>query len=557
MKNYRIFFALISLVLVSCERAAESTSKIKISLPTNSSVASNLSVLNALNVSILANDDLVGEEDFLPITPTGYTAATGDKIINCYLVAVSAPDTKGGQNNFCGKRNATSNLIDANYIFGQYMGLMPAGSTIEMDVFPGENKQIYVFGTHSIDTNSCKDLSLNPSKSNFSKLHAIGTSSVLKLEPGAVSEVVIPLQPPTASNQVDDCILATDINAFAPASHITVEKKSFPYQVFRKYTSASARCEPIDVMFLSVNNITKAAASSVPVTASLYFDALSTPVIKNTYDSYNNCSSDISASSSFLIAANSPIKRVWARLLSTDPTSTDLSVANNTGLTSITKHFKISFNTSSDFSTTASVPSQVEPGVCYPISVGYRPLNGTLNVGSASASSMDITLAGLRPILNTPVADFYDNDPTCTAAAQTVFNIAASNFFPTNQVYMKVPATLSTTVNSLNFTVTKTAGPQNAYTSSFNIRISREIALAPKVSNIRMVYKDAFAKNICIPLVLNFLDQKGNMVNITSGDKINIIGAESSYNQVSIHDNDPTCTGGSDLSSFTPANEIT
>lgn len=559
MAKCYLFLLLLPVVLViGCGRQSDSTSKVTINLPINHTVASNLSSFSE-SISILNEESQFGIDYFLPITATGYTSGANDKPINCYMAVISSESNSDKQSNYCGKRNATSNLIDSTYTFGAYVGLKASGESIEMDVPPGDNKKIILFGTHAVDLSSCKDLSLNPGKSNFSKMHVVGTSTPFNLKAGSITEVLVQLQLPTASNQVDDCILNNDSNSFVPATHITIERNSFPYQLYRKPISVGYKCEPLDVVLKSNQNTNKTAASSSALQLSLYENVLSSPALRGIFESYSDCAGNVvSAASTFVLPANYSNKRVWLKLTSSDPASTDYSVsASGNVVTPIAKHFNIS-PIGTEFSAYAETPLQIKVGECVPIKIGYRHLNGSIDTGVASASSMDITLSGISAEDNSSVVvDFYYSDSTCTTAAQNIFNLSASNFFTASGVYMRVPPTVSTATKSFNLSLIKSAGPQTVYTAKYNIKINRNVAANPKISNINFIYKDVFAKNICIPLTLMFVDQKGDLLNITSGDKLNIITSESSYNEISIHDNDPACTGGSDVASLVPANELT
>ncbi|MBY0555498.1 hypothetical protein K2P97_13285 [bacterium] len=498
------------------------------------------------------NAENINDEEFSPIIPTGYTSGALNKPINCYMVLASGPD-KDFNLNYCGKRSATTNLIESTYVFGQYVGLRPSGSALEMELSPGLNRKIIVLGAHSIDADSCKDLSLKPEKQNFSKLHVLGTSDNLKLEPAGNITVTIPLAAPTATNQIDDCVFSTDANSLLQATAITIENKSFPSKVFKKYPSVGNRCEPLDVVLKNTSDFDKSAAATSNINAQIYNTVAGTPVIRPIYENYLDCSGDISSSTSFSIFANSPSKRVWTRTSFSDPSSSDFTVATSAGLQQIVTNFTITQNITTEYAYDVFMPKQVNPGICYPISVSYRNLDGSFS--SASASSMDISLSALD-VNNNNAANFYYNDPTCATAAQSVFSIASSQFTPANVIYMKLPTSLSTEIKYLNLTVNKNAGPQTVYSYKSKVKISRDIASTPKLANVRAVYKDYFPKNVCLPLKLQFLDQKGNLVNAVAGDYIEVSLAESSYNQVSIHDSDAACTGGSDIASYVPANKF-
>jgi|GEM_PF-1519371 hypothetical protein len=74
--------------------------------------------------------------------------------VNCYLVAVSGPEPVL-------KRNTCTLLGKVQPLkFGPYVGGVPAGSTIELNVLSGAERTIYLFGMKA-DEGYCRDFSIN------------------------------------------------------------------------------------------------------------------------------------------------------------------------------------------------------------------------------------------------------------------------------------------------------------------------------------------------------------------------------------------------------------
>ncbi len=310
MKNIFLFI-LVGLFFVSCTRSVDTdTAKVVIQLPqfTLASLKSEAlkSKVTAMNETIDVEDR--SEDAFSDITPTGYTNNAGDVPINCYLVGIGGPEAFLNVN-FAGLKN-TQGILIPSVQFGPFVGIKPAGASIELSVAPGDNRTVFVFGFHSVDISLCQDIQTageKTSKSNFSKPYLIGKSDPLKFVGGQEITVSVNLQTIANSTKLDDFYFPSfgDKISRPPATHIAVENNSFPQNIIR--TNNTFTCEPLDIVLRSGEN-SGAGILPYPVQASI----IKNSSVSTIYTDYLRCLNN-SADTTVAIPSGQSSVRVWAR----------------------------------------------------------------------------------------------------------------------------------------------------------------------------------------------------------------------------------------------------
>ena len=522
MKNlkYFIYFTIFSFTL-SCTRAVnDNKTNLSIQLP---AVTQSTSLLQSTNkVSAMMDTGIVDvvtdEETFSGIMATGYTTGANQYPINCYLVAVSGAEPNL-QTNYCGKSDLFG-ITQKTYVFGPMLGLRQAGSSMELTVDPGDNRKVLVFGLHALDLNECKDIATGkPSKSSLTKPHFLGASDLMKFEPGKSITVPVNLSMPVAANQIDDCVFNFGQNQNLPlADYIGVENRSFPQNILMTPISAGSRCEPIDLVLKSGGQYGQPAILSDSKDAVIKTASNSTVLLG--YDDFIACSNDstkVATTNKFLINAGETIKRIWVRTDSST-TSTDYTV-NLAGLNSISTTLNAYSLLSNPYKFDLNFPQGVQKGICYPARIEYRKASGLY---ANETTSFDFTVSSNSGAGTTGPAAFYD-DANCSTPMMA--NFSRDYTMPANtnfkNIYFKVPLLMSgsTTATSFGINVIQKSTP----TPNFNVMSSftgvsiNDAALVPFIAQIRSNFKNYFNPNVCIPINIQYLDQKGNSFKPTGG----------------------------------------
>lgn len=539
MKNIFLFI-LVGLFFVSCTRSVDTdTAKVVIQLPqfTLASLKSEAlkSKVTAMNETIDVEDR--SEDAFSDITPTGYTNNAGDVPINCYLVGIGGPEAFLNVN-FAGLKN-TQGILIPSVQFGPFVGIKPAGASIELSVAPGDNRTVFVFGFHSVDISLCQDIQTageKTSKSNFSKPYLIGKSDPLKFVGGQEITVSVNLQTIANSTKLDDFYFPSfgDKISRPPATHIAVENNSFPQNIIR--TNNTFTCEPLDIVLRSGEN-SGAGILPYPVQASI----IKNSSVSTIYTDYLRCLNN-SADTTVAIPSGQSSVRVWARALSSDPSSADLSVAvtglpTGSSLQSLTRSFQL-FD-EYQFKYEIIAPKATVKDKCVPVKVNYRKLFGYFPTGSLQYFNIE---AGINGTSMAGLASFYENESYCDAGTPVVSGSSSILSGDSSRVlFMKVH---SDQYSDIGLQVIHNSGASTLpdYT---NVRINKESALLPVISDIRFKYKNYFKTGLCIPLEMSFYDQKGNYIpgpQVNSSRTIQIDFSDSNMSGVLLYRNSPDCS---------------
>jgi hypothetical protein len=534
--HFYLFCAISSLILnFSCQRAVDSESTmISIELPGVAPQNQGLPIAKMIDDSTKISSLSAGEsadqqsESFLEIVSTGYSADSNYPI-NCYLIAVSGPEIFL-KKNFCGKTNTAQNLLERTYSFGTFIGLRPAGSTLELEATPGDNRQIVIFGLHSTSAEACTDFINKPSKTNFSKPHMLGMSAAMKFEGGKSIIVPVNLEMPTETNQMDDCVLNNDQQKQMPiANTITIDNRSFPFNNLRSKTGGNGiTCEPFDIQLKYVDSNSNQQqgvmpnAIAVQISRTRSDNALTTQ--KTLFADANACvANDATAPTYIIIPAGDSVRRVWSRITLDDGTPSDYTATSN-GLLSVATNFSV-YDQTTTFMYDAILPRQISKNDCVPLSISIKQINGI--TPSSLPISGDFTIAAVDSSSN-PIGQFYSDTGCTTSRSQSVLLTGTSAV-----VYYKTDQATS----FVDIKINKQYSPLLAL--PFNQRLmiqTKPTGYNPVVSQMRLSIKSHFPKDInCVPLNIQFMDQAGFLIPATNST-LEFVPGESDINQLYLYD---------------------
>lgn len=544
MKNLFLLVMTAS-VFISCTRAVDTeNAKVVIQLP-QLSEATLKGEPAASKISILSDgisSEETSTEEFSSVEPTAFS---GTAPINCYLVGIGGPENFLNVN-FAGL--IVNGVLQATYKFGPFIGLRKAGESIEFMAAPGENRVVYIFGVLASDINDCKDLQTEkPSKASFSKPYMLGQSSPLKFIAG--QDVVVPvlLNQPVATNKMDDFFFATfgDKISLPPATMAVIENNFFPQNTLRKKSGTA--CEPLDIT-LRASGTSGPGILPYPIQASVVSQDIthasqSSPII---YEDFSNCLNNNSIPS-VTIPAGQAFKRVWTRTSLSDLQSVDLSVAVS-GLApgvawqNPTRVFEVRQET--DFKFEIVAPRAAVKSMCLPFKVNFRKLYGTFPTTSTVNVNLTSNFYGGSAVVP---ALFFETAANCNDSANTnaITSISMISGTSSRDLYLKL-------VDDSNLffgiqAVSDVASPVFVSAGNAGVQINKDTAVIPFVTEMRFNYKNYFKTGECIPLNMEFVDQKGNYLIPAIAATVTVLSKTSDLD-VRVNPTDyKTCSTGSQL----------
>ncbi len=538
----------------SCQRAVDSEStKISITLPGSAPQNQGASIAKIIDASTKISALSAGESDgqqsenFLDILPTGYSAV-GNYPINCYLVAISGPENFL-KNNFCGKTNSAQNTLDRTYSFGTFIGLRPAGSAFEFEAVPGDNRQILIFGLHSTSAQACTDFTNKPSKTNFSKPHMVGLSAAMRFEAGKSITVPVNLDMPTTANQMDDCAINNEQQKQIPiANAIAIENRSFPFNVLRDPVSANSgvTCEPFDIQLKNIDpnsNQQNQGVLSVAVNVKITYSQAGSSLDKSLFENAANCVNDSSSSLTTTISAGETQHRVWARFISSDPTSSDYVptvVTASSSLQSISQNFQM-YHQANQKMYNAILPKQIAPGECLPIKASLLSISGASPISLPTNAGFNV--AGENFSGTQTLAYFY-LDSTCQTNISAV-NLATS-VYNSPVFYLKLVPNAETISSGLIVKIHEQVANGSIDFQQYIKIATKPANYNPVVSQMRLSVKSHFptyaSGGICIPINIQLMDQAGFAATAPASSTLEYLPAESFITSgIILYDNDSTC----------------
>jgi len=157
---FLIFCTSLVFVATSCTREEE-TSSIYIQLPEAGPLSHSLNVAQSVGVQTAVN------------TPWSGTINSRNEI-NCYLIAVGGPEPDQNKNRCTTLTNGTQGSV----YFGNYLGGVPAGSEIKLELKSGPGRVIHLIGMKA-EAGSCKDFKNNgPDQGKISYPRVLGSQTI-------------------------------------------------------------------------------------------------------------------------------------------------------------------------------------------------------------------------------------------------------------------------------------------------------------------------------------------------------------------------------------------
>lgn len=502
----KTIFAVCALILfASCERAHNSeTTKVTITTPASATDLSQLqNLVNSLNVELLNIN--TSTTQYLNIEPVGFDAVANSNAVNCYLVAVTAPEPSMNVNR-CGILDESSNTISTLHTFGSYFGLARSNTSLVIDVPSGKDRQIKLFGFHATDINECKDLNLSPKKNFMSYPYLVGTSDKINLT-GSAAVVTVQLENPTSANRVDGCSIEVPNNPENEASLAEVDDTYFPFNKLRIPSSPGFSCQ--QSRFILYNNSTEYIPTgffSEYLYAIEFGDGTSfTSRVK--YDTYEDCLNNSNPSATLRIQPTRNAIRRWLRVFDTDSGLTQMRIRNidRPDIASTVRSISLVSDPANLYNTDLiGMPNYLQNGVCYPFQLGIRSIYGEFpSVISSSSFSV-------APEISSNVVGQIYNENTCT---NSVANITlTSNQSLSAVYYVKLEVAAPTKLRGY-FNITKVTGDASINVYKFPFKVEHATTANPVLSylvlsgftsldNLQLSGSDR-----CVPLTVYLQDQ--------------------------------------------------
>lgn len=179
--DYKILFALTSLVLFTsaCDRNSGSKSKLSIQFP---------EIVQSGKISAMTSGGSSQQDDWASVTPTGFSGAAP---FNCFGVYISGPEP-ALRSNQCFKDESSATPMK---VFGKWKGGVLQGKTLELEVDAGKDRVVGIFGFHATTASACKDFTGNAQmdRSQLSKPYFLGEVGQLEFIGGQTKEVSVNL----------------------------------------------------------------------------------------------------------------------------------------------------------------------------------------------------------------------------------------------------------------------------------------------------------------------------------------------------------------------------
>lgn len=502
------------------------TTKVNLYLP---SASGSSSILNGINsVTNFSSSTQVGtfnapkvETSYLEILPTGFGTNGGVSPVNCYLVVVNGPEDFMRVNR-CGMETTSGgNQFTPAYEFGTYLGLRTAGSSLELDVPSGKNRQIHLIGFHAISSSECTDVRNGPKKNFMSYPYWLGESGLINLD-GTKREVTINLKAPSEAQRLDGC----DINVASPneppAERISLDSYNFPYGNYYKSDTATPACEPLVFSLLqsSANNYKPGVLDYDSTYSLVASGGASTDRTISTYESYAECTNNVSQTT-FAIPAGKPDKKVWVQLSSSDPTTTNFRAVDSAGvITSANGDVVVTADATSAYAyDMIGLPQKMVRGLCYNFKVGFRNLHGGFPGGPGTNSANIELKSDVSPSIGT----FY---PNANCAAGPVTSVSWTSTSLTSSEYSVLVDPLVGANESAYFSLIQ-PGIQSELirNTKIPVRIAQSAEINPVLSRINMSGLDEVSYGtvgLCLPITVLLQDQYGFPIAATANDKIQV-----------------------------------
>ena len=445
----------------SCTRANNSTSVVRIELP-KEAANKNFNLAKSLNFNLYnSNPDVaaLADADWSNESATGFE---GSNPINCYFATVYSDDLVRDRRLAC-YRNVLGEKIPYNE-YGVIAGAAYSGETLNIEVSPGEGRELMVFGMHAQSKEYCTNVTdSNFDKSRLSRPLMVGKTTVNILRPEV--EVTIDLSY-DKNKSIDGCDLLIGSNNNTTNSYIKTVLVGNPS--YGEHISNN-QCYQIQTYITDASGSKNFNAPASDLTLSLHnnfgtFASLSTclaapsPFSGDTTFVYSATESDVKR----WIKGNGSIYNHPYLRLSSEPTG------YKELLTPLYTH------TSSAISPTISFPKQIVNDTCYAISFSTKE-----TISSASTMSLNQLIRILPSTSGTGTVDFHGTDATCSAASLDDVYEADYSSSPVSSDVTYFRARSFSNYSNIDFIVEYGATPTSATTT--NASVTARIGLAEDV----------------------------------------------------------------------------
>lgn len=433
-----LIFAFACLLLFSCERAVEKTS-VAIQLPGVSQAQSSGFVADLLSTAAATTNvtsQSVGDR-WMDETPSGFS---GFFAFNCYVVMVAEPEDQKKHTCYGG-----SKALSAEGSIYQYSSISKPmapmiGSTIYVDVNPGENRRFYLFGMHANNRGDCAQFrSTNMEFRQLTRPYLIAKSIGVSVGAGTTTFLNMTAALPSANDFIERCDwtdVATTTVAEAPAKYTEVQMDTgiFGGNFYTK-------CVPIDLAYFDDVGITK-VFNTYPSGGSLsrYTGSLDRQVYYNPTD----CANATNAVTVFSYQGQYRLRLWTAGEFDLSSSSTGARLSPSSEATVIANAVTPRMMSTDTFRssgtqvfTVAQVPPVIKSGDCVPITYGRRSLDWSVSDNlSAQAMKVIAGISGGQTIAFYQAATCTGGAPTNSSVAGNQMTITPSSYY-LNRFYIK------------------------------------------------------------------------------------------------------------------------
>ena len=459
------FFILISifgLVLnTSCTRANNSNSVVRIELP-KEAANKDFNLAKSLNFNLYSSTPDVATLSSTEWSNENATGFDGSNPINCYFVTVFAADLVRDRRFACYR-----NVLEEKIVYNEYgviAGAASAGETLNVDVSPGEGRELLVFGMHAQSKEFCTNVTdSNFDKSRLSRPVMVGKTTVNILRPEV--EVTMALSY-DKNKSIDGCDLLVASNNNTTNSYlktILVGNPSYGEHI------SNNQCYQIQTYITDASGSKNFNSPAADLTLSLHNNF-------GTFASLSTClaaASPMSGDTSFVYsAAESDVKR-WIKGNSSMYNHPYLRLASvPSGYTELLT--PLFTHTSTAISPIISFPKQILNDTCYPIYFSTK---------DTSISTSTMSLSQLIRIIaitsGTGTVNFHGSDANCSAgSADDAYEVDYTSSPVSNDLtYFKVSS--FSNYSNIDFAVEYNATPTSATTT--NTSVAARIGLAEDV----------------------------------------------------------------------------
>ncbi|ASD63166.1 RCC1 domain-containing protein [Bdellovibrio bacteriovorus] len=365
MKKNHVIVIMALWGLTGCDRLSlDESSKVKITFPSTQTLSSKVEAMTTSG-------------DSRPV-PTGFS---GDRPINCYIIGASGPE-ESMRRNVCTRDDGT---MTPKHI-GEWVGGVPAGGSITMDVTSGKDRVITVVGFYAPE-GTCKDFKSTSGPSDLmSKPYILGEVGKLQLYAGEEKKVDIDItyDPEKWFDSCDGPDFPDDGPHDGPGGNVIPTKLAIHKDYFPANTLTANTCSSFGVSLRDNENREGSLASETVFSVA----ANGTPL--EIYNSYDECSQSIGGYSTAVIPMGARYKDVIVK----GPSSPGALTISTTILSSSA----VLANPTANFQNISSGDKGFElegarsilPDLCYPYNISRRYVTGSYDYGTSSAP---ITLA--------------------------------------------------------------------------------------------------------------------------------------------------------------------